>query len=285
MVSDNFLSCERAHAHTQDTAIKVKKAIRLLQSMQFDSIPELAYSGGKDSDVLLWLCKQAGIKFNAVYKSTTIDPPGTIAHVEANKVNIIRPKENFLQLIEKKGLPTMWRRFCCQVLKEYYTNPIVFNGVRSCESVRRKARYKEPTTCRVFSKKCKSQIIMPLLNFTNEDIETLITKEHIQCHPLYYDEKGKFHVERRLGCIGCPLQSDRGRFDYLQYPKLFKQVVYRFLTYCNTHNYKDDPYIKLIKLVFYSNHGMQKFDQHFHGLFPANAPKTILEEYFQIELP
>lgn len=285
MGSSKFLSCERAQARELSTSIKVKKAIRFLQSIEFNSVPELAYSGGKDSDVLLWLCHQAGIDFHPIYKSTTIDPPGTISHVEANHVSIIRPSETFLQLIEKKGLPTMWRRFCCQVLKEYYTSPIVMTGVRSCESVRRKARYKEPTMCRIYNKKKTSQLIMPILSFTNNDIETLINSEHINCHPLYYDENGKFHVERRLGCIGCPLQSDRGRYDYKQYPKLFKQVVSRFLLYCNTHNIDKDPYIELIKLVFYSNNAMRKFDQHFHGLFPAKNPKTILEEYFQIELP
>lgn len=37
---------------------------------------EVAYSGGKDSDVLLYLAKGVlGSDFVAIYKNTTIDPP------------------------------------------------------------------------------------------------------------------------------------------------------------------------------------------------------------------
>lgn len=44
---------------------------------------EVCYSGGKDSDVILHLAQRAGVKFDAIYKNTTIDPPGTIAHAAA----------------------------------------------------------------------------------------------------------------------------------------------------------------------------------------------------------
>ena len=80
---------------------KIDQSIRLLQSVQkrYDGEIELAYSGGKDSDVILQLAKEAGIRYRAIYKNTTIDPPGTIAHVKEMGVDIIRPKENFFQLI------------------------------------------------------------------------------------------------------------------------------------------------------------------------------------------
>jgi len=54
---------------------KVKQAINLLQSIKTDEPIEVAYSGGKDSDVILELAKMAGIKYRAIYKNTTIDPP------------------------------------------------------------------------------------------------------------------------------------------------------------------------------------------------------------------
>ena len=59
---------------------KVARAIRLLKSIPQDGDIEVSYSGGKDSDVILELAKMAGIKFRAIYKNTTIDPPGTIKH-------------------------------------------------------------------------------------------------------------------------------------------------------------------------------------------------------------
>lgn len=104
---------------TNSLQIKVDKAIKLLRSTCRDREVELSYSGGKDSDVILELAKMAGINYRAIYKNTTIDPPGTIRHVRENNVEIVRPKETFLQLIERKGFPTRRARFCCQVLKEY----------------------------------------------------------------------------------------------------------------------------------------------------------------------
>lgn len=67
---------------------KIDRAIRLLKSIENATDKngkmqpiEIAYSGGKDSDVILQLAKESGINFKAIYKCTTIDPPGTIKHV------------------------------------------------------------------------------------------------------------------------------------------------------------------------------------------------------------
>lgn len=54
---------------------KVEQSIKLLQSIKTDEPIEVAYSGGKDSDVILELAKMAGINYRAIYKNTTIDPP------------------------------------------------------------------------------------------------------------------------------------------------------------------------------------------------------------------
>lgn len=80
---------------------------------------EVAYSGGKDSDVLLYLARDVlGSDFAAIYKNTTIDPPGTMMHVLANGVEVRDPKMTFREIIEKKGFPSPFRRFCCAILKE-----------------------------------------------------------------------------------------------------------------------------------------------------------------------
>ena len=96
---------------------KVDLAIKLLQraAEEYPDL-ELAYSGGKDSDVILELAKMAKIPFTAIYKNTTIDPPGTIKHCEENGVMIVQPKISFLKLIEKKGFPSRFARFCCDVM-------------------------------------------------------------------------------------------------------------------------------------------------------------------------
>lgn len=97
---------------------KIKDSITLLQTMCRGKTVELCYSGGKDSDVILELAKMAGIRFRAIYKNTTIDPPGTIKHCLRNGVEIVRAKETFFHLIQQKGFPTRRARFCCDVLKD-----------------------------------------------------------------------------------------------------------------------------------------------------------------------
>lgn len=76
---------------------KVDQAIRLLRLIPTDKTIEVSYSGGKDSDVILELAKMAGIPFEAIYKNTTIDPPGTIAHCKAKGVKIVKPKNTFFK--------------------------------------------------------------------------------------------------------------------------------------------------------------------------------------------
>lgn len=58
----------------ESLAKKIDAAIKLLQSTCKDEVVELCYSGGKDSDVILQLAKEAGIKYRAIYRCTTIDP-------------------------------------------------------------------------------------------------------------------------------------------------------------------------------------------------------------------
>lgn len=125
---------------TDELQRKVDRAVKLIQQAGRDAIPEVAYSGGKDSDVILELARMSGIEFRAIYRNTTIDPPGTIAHVKANGVEILRPKQTFFQLIEQNGFPNRFMRFCCRYLKEYKVLDRCIMGVRKAESTKRGAQ-------------------------------------------------------------------------------------------------------------------------------------------------
>ena len=109
---------------------KVDRAVKLIRSSVGDDVVEVSYSGGKDSDVILELVKMAGVKYRAIYKNTTIDPPGTIAHVLSKGVEVMRPEISFFKLIEKKGFPTRRARFCCEKLKEYKVLDKAVQGIR-----------------------------------------------------------------------------------------------------------------------------------------------------------
>lgn len=117
----------------------------------------IKYSGGKDSDVLLQLALESGIKFEVKNSHTTVDAPQTVYHVREvfrklneqginAEVTHARYKDGRLitmwNLIEKKKYPpTRKTRYCCLSLKETTTpNRFIATGVRRTESVRRGER-------------------------------------------------------------------------------------------------------------------------------------------------
>lgn len=267
-----------------DTSKKIDRAIRLIKAYSRHCNPVLAYSGGKDSDVVNCLFKLAHVKVDLVYNSTTIDYPGVISHCIENGASIRRPKYTFLQLIAKKGLPSMTRRFCCSELKEQFIPGTVFFGIRSDESVKRTKRYTEPTACRIYSKKKWQEQVFPLLDWVLEDEQYLIENEGIKLHESYIGENGHYDLSRRVGCIGCPLQGDRGKRDFLQYPKFLRLWVKAYAEYVRTHKAVESVYHDIVWHLFYSNHGNNKYNQTYHGLFEPPDPRQFLCDYFNIDL-
>ena len=120
---------------TEQLEKKIKQSIKLLQTTCRDKDNvELAYSGGKDSDVILQLAKESGIKFTARYKNTTIDPSGTLKHCKDNGVEILQPPMSFFDIVKTSGYPNRYRRICCKRLKEYTTDSnTVIIGIRAEE--------------------------------------------------------------------------------------------------------------------------------------------------------
>lgn len=268
---------------------KISDAIRILkiaerQAEQFNEPVEIAFSGGKDSSVLLDLAKKANINFRAIYKNTTIDPVGTKKFVMQNNVEIRNPKMSFFKLIEKKGYPSFNRRFCCASLKEYKILNVCCTGVRKSESVKRKNTYKSFESCRIYNKKERVRMYYPILEFTNEDIKNYINRYNIQCAPIYYDDKGVFHVERRLGCIGCPLQSDRGKQDFKENPKILRAWLKAGGKYIQTHKLRfNNEYEAFLCAVFFKS-----YDDYLKsitgGIFEDSYnAKQKLQEYFNIK--
>lgn len=270
---------------------KIEQSIRLLQQVQKahpDDVIEIAYSGGKDSDVILQLAKEAGIRYEAIYKNTTIDPPGTIRHAQDMGATIIRPKRTFAELIQKKGAPTRFARFCCSELKEYKVRDVAVMGVRKAESAKRAERYSEPTQCRFYgSKKNHVEAIYPILEWTNEDVAAFISDRKIKCAPIYYDAEGTFHVERRLGCMCCPLAAKKNRIEeFRKHPGMVRfylrnlRIFWETHPNVNTHKNFSSEYEQFAYQVFYQELPLKKFKQQ---MFDTDW-KKLLEDYFGIEL-
>lgn len=271
---------------------KIDNAIKLLQSIRLEDgeAVEVAYSGGKDSDVILQLAKEAGINYRAIYKNTTIDPRGTIKHVKEMGVEVRRPKQTFAELVKKKGMPHRLRRFCCKELKEYKILDKVIIGVRRSESIKRAKLYKEPTECRYYGAKTEKNHVVayyPILDWDNQDILEFIIDRKIKIHPLYYREDGSIDVTRRLGCLCCPLQSKKKRIeDFKENKNMVKFYLNGLREFMKTHpirKYKDE-YEFFIREVFFEKQADYDRQQQ-KGLFTMETEgKKLLENFFKRKL-
>ena len=116
----------------------VQRAIDRLKAFEPKEGYRLAYSGGKDSIVIKRLAEMAGVKFEAHYNVTSVDPPEVIRFVKQSypEVDLIKPKKSIYQhAIEKQILPTMRVRWCCAEYKENAgAGRVTLIGIRHQES-------------------------------------------------------------------------------------------------------------------------------------------------------
>lgn len=164
----------------------------------------VAYSGGKDSTVILDLIRRSGVPYDAHYNLTTVDPPELVQFVRQQEdVTIEHPKTSMWPEIIANGMPpTRLARFCCRLLKEHggYGRTVV-TGVRWAESPRR-AKRRMVETC--FQDGTK-HYLHPIIDWSHEDVWAYIHDRGLPYCSLY-DEGLK-----RLGCILCPMGSKRQR--------------------------------------------------------------------------
>lgn len=134
---------------------KVEKAIKRLQLYEPPEGYYLCFSGGKDSVVIKALADMAGIKYDAHYNISSVDPPELVRFIKEQHPDVImehpRDKDGNIitmwNLIPKKSMPpTRVVRYCCAYLKETGgKGRLKVTGVRWAESTRRKKSHSEVT--------------------------------------------------------------------------------------------------------------------------------------------
>lgn len=219
----------------------------------------VTYSGGKDSDVILQIAKNAKVPFEVLHNHTTADAPETVYHIrnvfrelelDGIKCTIDKPvykgkRTSMWNLIPQKLMPpTRLVRYCCAVLKEKGgTGRFIATGVRWDESVARKNnrgtmevihRDREKRlilqddndearrtfeTCKLKGKR----VVNPIVEWKTDDVLQYIEDQKIAINPLYgcgFD---------RVGCVGCPMAGTEGRrFEFTMFPAFKKNYIRAF---------------------------------------------------------
>lgn len=221
----------------------IRRGEKLALALNPDEGYIVGFSGGKDSLVLLDLAKRAGVKFVAHYSVTSNDPPENVYYIRKNfpEVKFLHHERNFFRLMEVKGLPTVFHRFCCEKLKENVgAGSVVLTGVRAEESAKR-AKYSE---LNIYSRrkehadrtrvrtldgvienehKCikgKDKVMLyPILSWTKEEVWQYIRMNELPVNPCY-EKVG------RVGCMFCPFAR---REEIEMYEKMYPKFRDLFL--------------------------------------------------------
>ena len=241
--------------------MRIRNAYEIAQNMGRKLI--VAYSGGKDSDVLLALAIKSGVPFEAQHNHTTVDAPQTVYHIREvfqclteqgipNKINY--PPEittadgktiraSMWNLIPIKRMPpTRIARYCCEYFKERrFEGQHIMTGVRWGESRARKQRGVHEALNKNKEKRVvyfdedddrhKMTDICQLRNrvATNPIIDWTDKEvwEYIRINDIKTNPLYFTHGMKRVGCVGCPLAGYAGhRRELEMFPK-YKQAYLR----------------------------------------------------------
>lgn len=202
---------------------KVQIAIKRIQEFEPEEGYYLAFSGGKDSQVIYELAKISGVKFDTHFNLTTVDPPEIVYFIKNNypDVQIHRPELSMWDIIIKEKVPPTRRaRYCCRFLKEKGgIGRVVLTGIRWQESIRRKKR-KLVENC--LKHRIKTYL-HPIIDWTNDEVWEFIKLKELKYCSLY-DEGYK-----RIGCIMCPCANRKEvLLDINRYPKYYKNYLKTF---------------------------------------------------------
>lgn len=232
---------------------KVQTAIDRLKRFEPEEGYYLAFSGGKDSVTIKALADMAGVKYDAHYSVTSIDPPELVQFVKTFPdvtFDFPRYKDGSIvtmwNLIPRQKMPpTRIVRYCCDHFKEQNgEGRFKVMGVRWSESSKRQQNRGGLELAKRKSHRAQKfdpdddalkaivdgnavRNLNPIIDWTEWDVWEFINSNGVRYCSLY-DEGFK-----RLGCIGCPLggaKSQCREFDrwakYREnYIKAFERLI------------------------------------------------------------
>ena len=202
-----------------DTAIQ--EAIGFLRQNEPPEGYFVGFSGGKDSIVTLELCRMAGVRHQAYYSCTMIDPPEVVKFIRQYYPNVswLYPKLKFWEGIRRYGPPLRYARWCCTTLKKNPSKQIpLANRVMGIRAEESKERAAQPRIG--YIEKRKQFIFKPIFNWMEWMIWDFIEGFSLP-YPKLYEEGFD-----RIGCVVCPyvLHKNQSRLNQRRnrWPMMYK---------------------------------------------------------------
>ena len=259
---------------------KEAKSIERLKVFEPPEGYYLAFSGGKDSVVCKALMEIAGVKYDAHYRVTSVDPPELVCFIRDKHPDVERevPRDDngkpitMWNLIPRKLMPpTRLVRYCCSELKEDGGDGrMTVTGVRWAESVNR-AKNQGAVTIPVKAAR-KSFANDPNFQSTNRGgvvlvndnadsrrmIENCYKRHKTTVNPIiewtdndvwdFIRANGISYCElydcgfKRLGCVLCPMspKKERQRGRAL-WPKIEQAYLFAFGRMLKERQLKERP--------------------------------------------
>ena len=163
---------------------KVQVAIARLKEFEPLEGYFFADSFGKDSCVVSALLQISGVKYDAHYSQSGIDPPELVRFGRQYHPDTLieKPELSVWQGVEVHGMPRRQARWCCELIKEKHgKGRRVITGIRWQESSRRKAR-RMVEVCRTDKTKI---FVNPIIDWTKDEVWEFIYSENILYCSLY----------------------------------------------------------------------------------------------------
>lgn len=222
---------------------RILKFSKIAKAMKFDIC--VAFSGGKDSQVVYDLCKRSGIDFKA-YFNHSFESCTTLRFIRENYPEVIWRRDHkfgFIQniCVNHGGmLPTVFSAYCCSDYKHNskYVDKCSIVGVRKSESLKRRKyttmMWKNKTIYDknrklandYFEEHCQSvgntSVIQlkPIIDWNDDDVWNYIHAHGLPINPEY------LNGSKRVGCIVCPKTNFTiNAASLIKYPKLIDAFI------------------------------------------------------------